>query len=154
MRRKGVSEGAETDYKREDQSLFINYVGAIFREGEVSIMTDEFEHECRLLYEMGLKDSTLRLEYEEKVRELSILREQMETEGKQKNRLPSQCMRDEGNWDVCIRRPLPRCSGNIFIMQLQENPGSRVEIFEGCKHWAVKEQPGKFCEIVGSVFVD
>ena len=63
-------------------------------------------------------------------------------------------MRDEGNWDVCIRRPLPRCSGNIFIMQLQENPGSRVEIFEGCKHWAVKEQPGKFCEIVGSVFVD
>ena len=140
MRRKGVSEGAETDYKREDQSLFINYVGAIFREGEVSIMTDEFEHECRLLYEMGLKDSTLRLEYEEKVRDLSILREQMETEGKTKEQI-ALTMHE-------------RRSGNIFIMQLQENPGSRVEIFEGCKHWAVKEQPEKFCEIVGSVFVD
>ena len=92
MRRKGVSEGAETDYKREDQSLFINYVGAIFREGEVSIMTDEFEHECRLLYEMGLKDSTLRLEYEEKVRELSILREQMETEGKTKEQIPERAL--------------------------------------------------------------
>ena len=143
MRRKGVSEGAETDYKREDQSLFINYVGAIFREGEVSIMTDEFEQECRLLYEMGLKDKTC-----------PFFVNRWKQREKQKNRLPSQCMRDEGNWDVCIRRPLPRCSGNIFIMQLQENPGSRVEIFEGCKHWAVKEQPGKFCEIVGSVFVD
>ena len=141
MRRKGVSEGAETDYKREDQSLFINYVGAIFREGEVSIMTDEFEHECRLLYEMGLKDSTLRLEYEEKVRDLSILREQMETEGKTKEQ-------------IALTMHERRSSGNIFIMQLQENPGSRVEIFEGCKHWAVKEQPGKFCEIVGSVFID
>ena len=50
-------------------------------------MTDEFEHECRLLYEMGLKDSTLRLEYEEKVRDLSILREQMETEGKTKEQI-------------------------------------------------------------------
>ena len=47
-------------------------------------MTDEFEQECRLLNEMGLKDSPLRLEYEEKVRDLSILREQMETEGKTK----------------------------------------------------------------------
>ena len=117
-------------------------------------MTDEFEHECRLLYEMGLKDSTLRLEYEEKVRTCPFFVNRWKQREKQKNRLPSQCMRDEENWDVCIRRPLPRCSGNIFIMQLQENPGSRVEIFEGCKHWAVKEQPGKFCEIVGSVFVD
>ena len=50
-------------------------------------MTDEFEHECRLLYGMGLKDSTLRLEYEEKVRDLSILREQMETEGKTKEQI-------------------------------------------------------------------
>ena len=43
---------------------------------------------------------------------------------------------------------------NDIYKAAQENPGSRVEIFEGCKHWAVKEQPGKFCEIVGSVFVD
>ena len=50
-------------------------------------MTDEFEQECRLLYEMELKDSTLRLEYEEKVRALSILREQMETEGKTKEQI-------------------------------------------------------------------
>ena len=50
-------------------------------------MTDEFEQECRLLYEMELKDSTLRLEYEEKVRDLSILREQMETEGKTKEQI-------------------------------------------------------------------
>ena len=33
----------------------------------------------------------------------------------------------------------------------QENPNSRVEIFKGCKHWSVKEQPWKFCEIVESV---
>lgn len=33
-------------------------------------MTDKFEQECRLLYEMSLKDSPLRLEYEEKVRAL------------------------------------------------------------------------------------
>ena len=50
-------------------------------------MIDEFEQECRLLYEMGLKDSPLRLEYEEKVRDLSILREQMETEGKTKEQI-------------------------------------------------------------------
>ena len=50
-------------------------------------MTDEFEQECRLLYEMGLKDSPLRLEYEEKVRDLSILREQMETEEKTKEQI-------------------------------------------------------------------
>ena len=34
----------------------------------------------------------------------------------------------------------------------QENPNSRVEVFMGCKHWSVKEQPGKFCEIVDSVY--
>ena len=40
-------------------------------------MIDEFEQECRLLYEMGLKDSPLRLD----------LREQMETEGKTKEQI-------------------------------------------------------------------
>ena len=34
----------------------------------------------------------------------------------------------------------------------QATPGSRVEVFRGCKHWSVKEQPRKFCEIVDSVF--
>jgi pimeloyl-ACP methyl ester carboxylesterase len=34
----------------------------------------------------------------------------------------------------------------------RENPNSRVEIFIGCKHWSVKEQPGRFCGIVDSVF--
>ena len=34
----------------------------------------------------------------------------------------------------------------------RENPNSRVEIFLGCKHWSVKEQPGRFCGIVDSVF--
>ena len=32
-----------------------------------------------------------------------------------------------------------------------ENPNSRVAVFKGCKHWSVKEQPRKFCEIVDSV---
>ena len=35
-----------------------------------------------------------------------------------------------------------------------ENPGSKVEVFKGCKHWSVKEQPKKFCKIVDSVFGD
>ena len=103
---------------------------------------------------MGLKDSTLRLEYEEKVRDLSILREQMETEGKTKEQIALTMHERRRELGRLYKEAAPRCSGNIFIMQLQENPGSRVEIFEGCKHWAVKEQPGKFCEIVGSVFVD
>ena len=34
----------------------------------------------------------------------------------------------------------------------QENPDSRVVIFKGCKHWSVKEQPRKFCEIASSAF--
>ena len=34
----------------------------------------------------------------------------------------------------------------------QENPNSKVEIFKGCKHWSVKEQPQKFCESVDSFF--
>ena len=33
-----------------------------------------------------------------------------------------------------------------------ENPNSRVEVFEGCKHWFVKEQPWKFSRIVSLVF--
>lgn len=35
----------------------------------------------------------------------------------------------------------------------EENPNSRVEVFKGCKHWSVKEQPRKFCEIVDSVSI-
>ena len=35
----------------------------------------------------------------------------------------------------------------------QENPNSRVEVFRGCKHWSVKEQPKRFCEIVDSVLI-
>ena len=35
---------------------------------------------------------------------------------------------------------------------VQETPNGRAEVFEGCKHWSVKEQPSKFCEIVDSVF--
>ncbi len=34
----------------------------------------------------------------------------------------------------------------------QESANSQVEVFEGCKHWSVKEQPEKFCKIVESVF--
>ena len=34
----------------------------------------------------------------------------------------------------------------------QEIPNSQVVVFKGCKHWSVKEQPRKFCEIVDSVF--
>ena len=41
---------------------------------------------------------------------------------------------------------------NDIYKAAQENPNSRVEIFRGCKHWSVKEQPQKFCEIVDSVF--
>ena len=33
----------------------------------------------------------------------------------------------------------------------EENPNSRVEVFKGCKHWSVKEQPRKFCEICESI---
>ena len=33
----------------------------------------------------------------------------------------------------------------------EENPNSRVAVFKGCKHWSVKEQPRKFCEIVEAV---
>ena len=33
-----------------------------------------------------------------------------------------------------------------------ENPNSRIEVFTGCKHWSVKEQPERFCRIVDSVF--
>lgn len=33
-----------------------------------------------------------------------------------------------------------------------ENPNSQVEVFEGCKHWSVKEQPRKFCQIVETVW--
>ena len=33
----------------------------------------------------------------------------------------------------------------------EENPDSRVAVFKGCKHWSVKEQPGKFCRIVNLV---
>ena len=33
----------------------------------------------------------------------------------------------------------------------EENPNSRVAVFKGCKHWSVKEQPWKFCEIVEAV---
>ncbi len=36
----------------------------------------------------------------------------------------------------------------------EENPGSKVEIFKGCKHWSVKEQPRKFCKVVDSVFTN
>ena len=35
----------------------------------------------------------------------------------------------------------------------EENPNSKVEVFKGCKHWSVKEQPRKFCDIVDSVFI-
>ena len=34
----------------------------------------------------------------------------------------------------------------------EENPNSRVAVFKGCKHWSVKEQPRKFCEIVSAIF--
>jgi pimeloyl-ACP methyl ester carboxylesterase len=33
----------------------------------------------------------------------------------------------------------------------ETNPNSRVAVFKGCKHWSVKEQPRKFCEIVEAV---
>ncbi len=42
---------------------------------------NEFERECELLKEMGLKDSALRLDYEEKVRELVGLPEKFRSEG-------------------------------------------------------------------------
>jgi pimeloyl-ACP methyl ester carboxylesterase len=40
---------------------------------------------------------------------------------------------------------------DIFQAAL-ENPGSRVEVFRGCRHWSVKERPRKFCRVVDSVF--
>ena len=85
-------------------------------------MIDEFEQECRLLYEMGLKDSPLRLEYEEKVRDLSILREQMETEGKTKEQI-ALTMHERRRE---LGRLYKRCSGNTFIMQLPENTVIRL----------------------------
>ena len=36
----------------------------------------------------------------------------------------------------------------------RETPGSRVEVFEGCKHWSVKERPSEFCKIVETAFAD
>ena len=30
----------------------------------------------------------------------------------------------------------------------QETPHSRAEVFKGCRHWSVKEQPEQFCRIV------
>lgn len=33
----------------------------------------------------------------------------------------------------------------------RETPNSRVEVLKGCKHWSVKEQPRKFCEICESI---
>ena len=41
---------------------------------------------------------------------------------------------------------------NDIYKAARECPNSRVEVFRGCKHWSVKEQPQKFCEIVDSVF--
>ena len=43
---------------------------------------------------------------------------------------------------------------NDIYKAAQENPYSRVEVFKGCKHWSVKEQPEKFCRIVESVFAE
>ena len=34
----------------------------------------------------------------------------------------------------------------------KETPNSQVEVFKSCKHWSVKEQPQKFCEIAAGVF--
>ena len=38
-----------------------------------------------------------------------------------------------------------------IIKAARETPNSRVEVFKGCKHWSVKEQPRKFCEICESI---
>ncbi len=43
---------------------------------------------------------------------------------------------------------------NDIYKAAQETSDSRVEVFNGCKHWSVKEQPAKFCEIVDSVFIN
>lgn len=43
---------------------------------------------------------------------------------------------------------------NDIYKAAKENPYSRVEVFKGCKHWSVKEQPQKFCKIVDVVFAD
>ncbi len=34
----------------------------------------------------------------------------------------------------------------------KENHDSKVEVFKGCKHWSVKEQPEKFFKIIDSIF--
>ena len=38
-----------------------------------------------------------------------------------------------------------------IIKAARETPNSRVEVFKGCKHWSVKEQPRKLCEICESI---
>lgn len=43
---------------------------------------------------------------------------------------------------------------NDIYKAAKENSYSRVEVFKGCKHWSVKEQPQKFCEIVDAVFAN
>ncbi len=39
-----------------------------------------------------------------------------------------------------------------IYLAAQKNPNSQVVVFKDCKHWSVKERPGKFCKIVESVF--
>lgn len=41
---------------------------------------------------------------------------------------------------------------NDIYKAAKETSDSQVEVFNGCKHWSVKEQPAKFCKIVDSVF--
>ncbi len=41
---------------------------------------------------------------------------------------------------------------NDIYKTAKETPNSQVEVFRGCKHWSVKEQPGKFCKIVSGAF--
>ena len=41
---------------------------------------------------------------------------------------------------------------NDIYKAAKESPNSQVEVFKGCKHWSVKEQPQKFCEIAAGVF--
>ncbi|MDO5133688.1 MAG: alpha/beta hydrolase [Eubacteriales bacterium] len=48
----------------------------------------------------------------------------------------------------------PLVPPNDIAKAAKENPNSRVKIFKGCKHWSVKEQPRKFCEIVDFITTD